>query len=62
MYFIKVMSPCLCRLQAQVGSLLAALVPAARMVPAVRPEDMSQDPEVVRDYIEVRCSLQLMKA
>jgi hypothetical protein len=37
-----------------VGGLLAALVPAARLVPAVRPEDMSQDPQVVQDYLSVR--------
>ncbi len=41
------------RVQAQMGGLLARLVPHARLVPAVRPEDMSQDPEVVHDYVSV---------
>ncbi|KAG1680800.1 hypothetical protein FOA52_008133 [Chlamydomonas sp. UWO 241] len=40
------------RIQAQMGGLLAALAPHGRLVPAVRPEDMSQDPEVVRAYME----------
>ncbi|GFR39898.1 hypothetical protein Agub_g403 [Astrephomene gubernaculifera] len=39
------------RVQAMVGGLLATLVPRARLVPAVRPEDMSQDPRVVADYV-----------
>lgn len=29
------------------GNLLALLVPRAKLVPAVRPEDMSQDPDAV---------------
>ncbi|PNH07227.1 hypothetical protein TSOC_006311 [Tetrabaena socialis] len=39
------------RVQAMMGGLMAALVPRARLVPAVRPQDMSQDPQVVADYI-----------
>ncbi|KAG2493417.1 hypothetical protein HYH03_008542 [Edaphochlamys debaryana] len=39
------------RIQAALGSVLASLIPRARVVPAVRPEDMSQDPAVVADYI-----------
>ena len=35
------------RLQAPLGSLLAAVMPRARLVPAVKPEDMSPDPAVV---------------
>lgn len=38
----------LCRLQAPLGGLLGRLVPRARLVPAVSPEDMSPDPKVVR--------------
>ncbi|KXZ45342.1 hypothetical protein GPECTOR_56g439 [Gonium pectorale] len=41
----------LLRVQAMVGGLLATLVPHARVVPAVRPEDMSQDPKVVAEYV-----------
>lgn len=41
----------LCRVQAAVGGLLSALVPRAKLVPAVRPEDMSQDPAVVAAYV-----------
>lgn len=43
------MVPCmsLCRLQAPLGGLLGRLVPRARLVPAVNPEDMSPDPKVV---------------
>ncbi|KXZ55182.1 hypothetical protein GPECTOR_3g328 [Gonium pectorale] len=39
-------------LVAMVGNLLSALVPGAKLVPAVRPEDMSQDPAVVKSYLE----------
>lgn len=39
------------RVQANVGDLLSRLVPAARLIPAVRPEDMSQDPVVVKDFL-----------
>ncbi len=35
------------RVQAALGNVMAALVPRAKLVPAVRPEDMSQDAEVV---------------
>ena len=41
-------------MQAPVGGLMATLVPHARIVPAVRPEDMSQDPLVVKHYLEVQ--------
>eukprot|EP00951_Prasinocladus_malaysianus_P009126 scaffold66564_cov53-Prasinocladus_malaysianus.AAC.1 len=36
------------RLQASVAGVLAWAVPRSKLVPAVRPEDMSQDPAVVR--------------
>ncbi|KAA6420475.1 MAG: alpha beta hydrolase, partial [Trebouxia sp. A1-2] len=39
------------RLQAPLGGLFASLVPRARLVPAVKPEDMSPDPKVVQDYV-----------
>ncbi|KAL0032199.1 hypothetical protein WJX77_010371 [Trebouxia sp. C0004] len=39
------------RLQAPLGAFFATLVPRARMVPAVKPEDMSPDPNVVQDYV-----------
>ncbi|GFR39691.1 hypothetical protein Agub_g166 [Astrephomene gubernaculifera] len=39
------------RFQAMLGNLLAALLPRAKLVPAVRPEDMSQDPRVVAEYL-----------
>ncbi|KAK9825317.1 hypothetical protein WJX74_008874 [Apatococcus lobatus] len=42
----------LLRVQASVGGLLASLVPRSRIVPAVRPDDMSTDPETVRGYKE----------
>lgn len=35
------------RVQASVGNLLAKLIPRAQIVPAVRGEDMSDDPAVV---------------
>ncbi len=38
----------LCRLQAPLGGLFAMVIPRARIVPAVKPEDMSPDPKVVR--------------
>jgi len=40
------------RAQAPVSGLLAKLIPYARIVPAVRPEDMSPDAEVVQEYLE----------
>ncbi|GIL91124.1 hypothetical protein Vretimale_9569 [Volvox reticuliferus] len=40
------------KIQAALGSLMAAIVPRAKLVPAVRPEDMSQDPAVVKEYLE----------
>ncbi|KAG2444677.1 hypothetical protein HXX76_001421 [Chlamydomonas incerta] len=39
------------RVQAAVGGLMSALIPHAKLVPAVRPEDMSQDPAVVASYL-----------
>mmetsp|Transcript_22991 Transcript_22991/g.50466 ORF Transcript_22991/g.50466 Transcript_22991/m.50466 type:complete len:315 (-) Transcript_22991:187-1131(-) len=41
----------LLRIQAVIGDCLASLVPYAQLVPAVRPEDMSQDPKVVEEYL-----------
>ncbi|KAL6751088.1 alpha/beta-hydrolase [Haematococcus lacustris] len=38
--------------QAPLGNCLAGCVPFAKIVPAVRPADMSQDPQVVREYLE----------
>lgn len=40
----------LLRAQATVGSLLAALVPRAQLVPAVKPEDLHPDPKVVEAF------------
>ncbi|GFH31959.1 hydrolase_4 domain-containing protein, partial [Haematococcus lacustris] len=40
------------RCQAPLGNCLAGCVPFAKIVPAVRPADMSQDPQVVREYLE----------
>lgn len=40
------------RVQAAVGSLLAALVPRARIVPATDPVNMNRDPERVKEYVE----------
>ncbi|GFH26723.1 hydrolase_4 domain-containing protein [Haematococcus lacustris] len=37
--------------QAPVGALLGKLLPRARIVPAVRPEDMSPDPKAVAAYM-----------
>ncbi|KAJ9521211.1 hypothetical protein QJQ45_022950 [Haematococcus lacustris] len=37
--------------QAPVGALLGKLLPRARIVPAVRPEDMSPDPKAVAAYV-----------
>ncbi len=34
------------------STVLASLVPRAHLVPAVRPEDMSQDPAVVQAYLD----------
>jgi acylglycerol lipase len=39
------------RMQAVVGDLLAALVPKARLVPAVDPAAMNPDPELVKDIM-----------
>ena len=49
-------------MQAKLGNVLAALIPRARIVPAVRPEDMSTDPEVVRpktQNFKFRCCVPL---
>lgn len=35
------------------GGVLDALMPTAQLVNAVRPEDMSQDADVVQDMMEV---------
>lgn len=40
------------RFQAMIGNLLAACVPRARIVPAVKPEDMHPDPAMVKAYVE----------
>ncbi|GBF98423.1 alpha beta-hydrolase [Raphidocelis subcapitata] len=40
----------LLRAQAAVGSLLAALIPRAQLVPAVKPEDLHHDPKVVEAF------------
>jgi acylglycerol lipase len=40
------------RALAAVGAVLAVLVPRARIVPAVKPEAMHPDPQVVREYLE----------
>lgn len=40
------------RVQAAVGSLLAALVPRARIVPATDPVNMNRDPARVKEYVE----------
>lgn len=39
------------KVQAMMGGVLSALLPKARIVPAVRPEDMNQDPVCVQEYI-----------
>lgn len=39
------------RLQSKIGALLALAMPRARVVPAVRPEDMNPDPDLVKDYL-----------
>ncbi|GIL87499.1 hypothetical protein Vretimale_1615 [Volvox reticuliferus] len=39
------------RAQAAVGTLLSFLIPRARVVPAVRPEDLSSDPALVAEYV-----------
>ena len=36
------------RVQAKLGNVLATLIPRVRCVPAINPDDMSQDPAVVR--------------
>lgn len=36
-----------CRLQASIGGVLATIIPRARIVPAVKGEDMSTDPQAV---------------
>ena len=41
-----------CRVQAAIGALLAAVIPRARVVAAVRPEDMNTDAACVREYVE----------
>jgi acylglycerol lipase len=39
------------RIQAPLGGLMAAVMPRARIVPAVRPEDMSTDAATVAAYV-----------
>ncbi|GLI70036.1 hypothetical protein VaNZ11_014774, partial [Volvox africanus] len=39
------------RAQAAVGTLLSFLIPHARVVPAVRPENLSSDPALVAEYV-----------
>ncbi|GIL44020.1 hypothetical protein Vafri_1598 [Volvox africanus] len=39
------------RAQAAVGTLLSLLIPRARVVPAVRPENLSSDPALVAEYV-----------
>mmetsp|Transcript_24351 Transcript_24351/g.43652 ORF Transcript_24351/g.43652 Transcript_24351/m.43652 type:complete len:312 (+) Transcript_24351:77-1012(+) len=39
------------KIQASVGNLIATLMPRARIVPAVRPEDMNPDPKMVQEYL-----------
>jgi acylglycerol lipase len=41
----------LLRVQAAIGGLLAAMVPKARIVPAVKPEAMNKDPKKVEEYL-----------
>lgn len=40
------------RAQAPIGNLMASILPKLRAVPAVRPEDLSQDPAVVQAYLQ----------
>ena len=40
------------RLQAPLAGIISVVAPRARIVEAVRPEEMSQDPTVVRHYVE----------
>lgn len=40
------------RALAAVGAVLSMLLPRARIVPAVKPEAMHPDPEIVREYLE----------
>ena len=42
----------MCRLQTPLAGLLAALLPRARIVPAVKGEDMSSDPEAIKTMEE----------
>eukprot|EP00877_Chromochloris_zofingiensis_P002614 jgi/Chrzof1/12353/Cz06g31170.t1 len=39
------------RAQAAVGNLLATVIPRQQIVPAVRPEDLSSDPEVLQNFL-----------
>ena len=41
----------LLRCQAVVGNCIAGCCPFSKIVPAVRPQDMSEDPELVKEYI-----------
>lgn len=41
----------LLRVQAAIGGVLAAVVPKARIVPAVKPEAMNKDPKKVDEYL-----------
>jgi hypothetical protein len=45
-----------CRAQAAVGNLLASLIPRQQMVPAVKPENLHPDPEVVRQQLLGCCN------
>ncbi|GAX72847.1 hypothetical protein CEUSTIGMA_g302.t1 [Chlamydomonas eustigma] len=38
--------------QASIGDCLAGMCPYAKMVPAVRPQDMCEDPAVVEEYLK----------
>jgi len=40
------------RVQAALGNVLSAVVPKARIVPAVHPQDINQDPVKVKAYID----------
>jgi acylglycerol lipase len=40
------------KVQAALGNILAAVVPKARIVPAVEPKFMNRDPEKVKEYVE----------
>lgn len=50
------------KIQAKVGNWMASLVPKARLVPAVRPEDMSADPEVVSDSNRIQRTVETKRS